>query len=160
MVVTTFQVGVQPPPLHPLTSLPQLGHLATLIGWDALTVEGTPVDVVHPGETVRIRLHWRAEGNSDKPYKGFVHLIASDGKRIAQDDQQPVEGRMPTPLWRPGLHIVDEYELVLPDTITDGVYTLIIGLYNEKTMQRLPVFIKGELVGDSVQLGILEVKSP
>ena len=158
LVVDTLQVGTPPPPLHPLAPPPRLDRLATLIGWDVLAADGTPTGVVRPGDTVRVRLHWRPEESSDRPYKGFVHLIGPDGTLVAQDDQQPLEGILPTTIWRAGQHIVDEYVLTVPTDAPTGEYTLLAGLYDEQSRQRLPVVIGEAPAGDAVQLTTLRVE--
>lgn len=158
LVVDTLQIGTPPPPLRPLTPVPRLDNLAALVGWDLLAVDDTPVEKAHPGETVRVRLHWLAEGSSDRPYKGFVHLVSSNGTLVTQDDQQPLEGILPTTLWRADQHIVDEYTLTVPADVSPGDYTLLAGLYEEQSLQRLPVFVDGKPVGDAVRLGTLRVE--
>ncbi len=160
LVVDILEIGSLPAPRQAFTPPPLFDKLAVLEGWDLITAEGLPLKRTQPGEMVRVRLHWKAQGTSSKPYKGFVHLLSPDGTLVTQDDQQPLEGFLPTPLWRSGLRLIDEYELSLPETLPPGTYTLTTGLYDEETLQRLPVFVEGKLVGDSVVLGTLEVEKP
>jgi hypothetical protein len=71
--------------------------------------------------------------------KVFVHLVDPHGNVLAQYDGYPRSGDYPTSQWIPGELIEDSYPLQLPDNAPPGPYRAFIGLYNERTMTRLPV---------------------
>lgn len=158
LIVDLLEIGTLPAPLQRLAPPPRLGDVAALAGWDLLSDGGEPLRALRPGQTVRVRLHWQALRGSDVAYKGFVHLLAPDGTLVAQDDQQPQEGFLPTPLWREGLSVVDEYTLTVPRGAAAGEYTLLAGLYDESSLQRLPVTLNGDPAGDAVRLGTVRVE--
>ena len=46
---------------------------------------------------------------------------------------------IPTSLWIPGETLVETVALTLPADLPPGDYTLALGLYDENSMERLPV---------------------
>ncbi|MEM7530863.1 MAG: DUF2079 domain-containing protein [Chloroflexota bacterium] len=86
-------------------------------------------------------LTWRTDAPIGLDYSVFAHLLDSEGNKIAQLDWQPYDAvsRLPTSSWIVGQPVVDRQELVLPETISAGVYELIVGLYYWQDGQRLPV---------------------
>jgi hypothetical protein len=50
-----------------------------------------------------------------------------------------LNGLYPTSAWQPGEIVVDEFELPLPDVLAAGEYSLVTGMYDLATGQRLPV---------------------
>ena len=95
------------------------------------------------GEIAQVQLYWRPLQEVDSYGKVFVHLIDEQGRLVAQDDSQPVDNSYPIPLWQPGTIIVDAHTLRLPSELADGVYTLAIGLYDPKSLQRWTVREQG-----------------
>jgi hypothetical protein len=122
-----------PPPAHqPLSPTIAFDNLATLIGYDLDAVNVSPTD------PLTVTLHWRAQRTAERSYVVFVHLVA-EGQIIAQSDQAPNQGARPTTGWLPGEFIADTHVLTLPSETEPGRYTLVIGLYDPATDQRLPV---------------------
>jgi hypothetical protein len=81
----------------------------------------------------RLTLIWRAAGTPTQDYTVFAHVLAADGRLLAQHDAPP---QPPTSTWKPGQLIVDVHELDLP---TDQPFTLTAGMYRADTGERLPV---------------------
>jgi len=107
-------------------------------------LEASVTDAVRsPGrEALRIRLWWGTSARLKEPYTVFVHYLR-DGERIAQDDEQPGHGHLPTSSWRPGDLIMDEHILLgeglytptfVPDPARD---TLRLGMYHGDTLEGL-----------------------
>jgi hypothetical protein len=71
--------------------------------------------------------------------KVFVHLVDSNENILAQFDGQPRAGLYPTSHWIPGEIIKDNYPLPFPTDAPPGPYRVFLGLYNETTLERLPV---------------------
>jgi hypothetical protein len=93
----------------------------------------------------------------DIEYTGFVHLLGPNGALVAQDDQPPRNGFLPTTIWQPDLIISDRYTIVVPLDAETGTYSLVAGMYDLASGERLPVSQDGMLTGDSVLLGRFEV---
>ncbi len=110
------------------------------------TTELVGIQVFTPPEPtgeLTILAYWRAVSTSDTPLKLFVHLIGSTNPATGsplwtQDDQFPQDGRISTAVWSVGDVYRDVYSLPI-STVTPGEYTLVIGLYNPETGERLPV---------------------
>jgi len=86
-------------------------------------------------------------------YTGFVQLLDPNNRVLAQEDHIPQRGAAPTTSWLPGEYVVDQYTLTLPESLPPGPYRLIAGLYDVRTMQRVPVIdAQGQPIGDHVLL--------
>lgn len=83
-----------------------------------------------PGDIVPITFHWLTETELEKRYKVFLHLVDEIGQIAAQRDSEPGGGRAITSTWIPGEIIKDNHGILLPDDLSPGVYSLLIGLYD------------------------------
>lgn len=129
-----------------------LGETVSLVGYNAPTR-------VAPGERVRVTLLWHTRDAVEGDYKVFVHLLSPAGGSAAQDDAKPVYWFYPTPQWQPGDYVRDEHILTLPADLAHGDYTLIVGMYDEATGDRLPVSKAGEILPDGqMVLGLVRVR--
>ncbi len=54
-----------------------------------------------PGANLRVTLLWRADTAVPDSYTAFIHLLAADGRLLAQHDGIPAQGTRPTPTWQP-----------------------------------------------------------
>ena len=88
-------------------------------------------------EELDLTLVWQAQAETETNYRVFVHLFAPDGGVVSQSDGVPAAWTRPTLGWRPGEYIVDEHTLSLPDDPPTGEYTLVAGLYDLATGDRL-----------------------
>ena len=106
-------------------------------GW--IQLEGYALtEQTHSGQEVLIMLAWRSLKAIDYDYHVFVHLLNSDGDKVAQRDGQPVQWMRPTSTWTPKEEIVDRYGMLLPVDLPAGNYTVAVGLYDPMSGQRLP----------------------
>jgi hypothetical protein len=112
-----------------------------------------------PGETVQLTLHWQALGKMTDDYTVFVHLTRPDGQVVSQQDRQPLGGARPTTSWTPGEVVDDPYELAIPVGASPGTYWLKVGMYSQRTMERLPVVEPGRAQAevDSVLVGQIQI---
>ena len=109
--------------------------------------------IFHPGETLFLRLYWRAGGPAQAPYTVFTHLVGPDGRLYAQWDNPPVQGSYPTTDWQAGEMIVDAYSLPIAPDAPPGDYRLWVGMYNPSTGERLSLLDDtGRPVGDHIVL--------
>jgi hypothetical protein len=69
----------------------------------------------------------------------FTHLLDPGGAIRGQKDNPPQGGRYPTPLWDTGEQIEDAYALQVAHGSPPCTYSLAVGMYSPKTMERLPI---------------------
>lgn len=117
---------------HPLWA--NLGNKVALLGYDLKPTH------IQPGETLHLTLYWQALTTMRTSYTVFTHLLDSENKLWAQQDNQPVGGIHPTSAWAEGEIVRDNYSLLVPDNAPKGEYLVEVGLYEWQTGQRLPVF--------------------
>ena len=96
----------------------------------AVTVSAAP----EPTGELTVWLYWQPLGTTDDEYKVFLHLLDANGERTSQHDRFPQAGRIDTQTWDVGRLYRDVY--ALPDVLP-GDYTLIAGLYDPQTGERL-----------------------
>lgn len=116
------------------TPLATFGDVAELVD---VRVFNTPQPT---GELVMLA-YWRPLSQTDTPLKGFVHLLgkfnpATGGPVWTQDDHEPLP--TPTTNWQVGTLYRDVYTLPGAANVPPGEYTLLIGLYDAQTGQRIP----------------------
>jgi hypothetical protein len=111
---------------------------------------------LRPGEenSFSLQLWWQALAVTDTDYTVFVQVLDAAGNIVSQADGVPVAGRYPTSAWEPGETIVDSREVQMPAGLSEGEYTLIVGLYDPTDGRRLPL---AEREADFFQLGALRV---
>jgi len=115
--------------------------------------------IVHPGTTVQVDLFWQSKAPMTTDYTVFVHIIDSEsGRLVAQHDGQPVNGERPTSTWKYDEVVLDTHQITIPHDLPIGVYEVRTGMYELRTMKRLPVQGKdGMIQGDFLLLGWLRV---
>jgi hypothetical protein len=105
-----------------------------------------------PGGTLELTLYWQALREMETSYKAFLQLVGAAGV-LVQVDAVPDDWQRPTTGWVVGEVVADPYVLAIPEDAPAGNYTLIAGLYEEATMQRLRVLDdQGRMVADHVVL--------
>jgi hypothetical protein len=110
------------------------------------TTELAEVQVFMPPEPtgeLTLWAYWRPISTTESPLKIFVHLIgptnpATGTPLWTQDDQFPQDGRISTTEWVVGDIYRDVYTLPV-SAVPPGDYSLVIGLYDPQTGERLPV---------------------
>jgi len=125
----------------------RMGDLIELVGYRVETPK------VQPGETVRVTLYWRALTTSPPARTVFVHLIDEQGTLRGQQDNPPVFGTQPLPLWTTGDEVRDPYAFQVAADAPPGSYAIAVGLYDPATGARLPVTgPDGTPLGDHILL--------
>ncbi len=127
--------------LSPALSLQALTPLNIRLGSDIrLTGYWLDEETSQPGEILPIVLRWQAENQPSADFTVFIHLLGPDGSLISQSDAYPTWiTPLPTSRWHPQQPLLDRHTLNLPSDLTNGLYTLQLGLYHATTLERLPL---------------------
>lgn len=110
------------------------------------------------GETVHLNLYYQRLNQIEKDYTVSTQLLgpynpATSGPLWAQDDSEPCRRFYPTSAWDEGEIVRDQYTISIPAETPPGDYTLIMGFYDWRTLERLPVLdAAGQVVADHVVL--------
>jgi len=134
---------------HPVGA--RLGSQVELLGYDLEPVR------VRAGDALSLTLVWRCREPIEIAYTVFTHLLDAGSQVRGQKDNPPVRGTYPTTLWVPGEIVVDPYQIPVAADTAPGKYTIEVGLYDPRTMQRLPVYDPAGALGDRVLLARVEV---
>ncbi len=102
-------------------------------------------DLQTGSDVIRLATYWQLLHATAEDFTIFVHLLDENGVLIAQQDAQPQGGRYPTSIWDVGEVVMDE--AVLSFSADAQPAEIIIGLYHQATLERLPLV--GEVVGDT-----------
>lgn len=86
-----------------------------------------------------VSLYWEALSSMTEDYSLFIHVMDSQGGRLAQWDGPPLGPYLPTSQWGPGVRLRGNYGLTVPAEMISGGYRLEVGLYDWKTLERLSV---------------------
>ena len=126
----------EPHPQFPLEA--HIGQGIRLLGYDLNRRAGSSITA---GQPLSLTLYFQRIGTVDRSYTVFVHLLASDGRLVAQDDRPPLGGRYPTDRLRADEWIADEFAMPLDADLPAGAYRIEIGMYVRETLERLPVMV-------------------
>ena len=130
VLVTPLAVG---PSTRQFTVPPVQNEVGATLGADIrLAGFNTQVDPDH----LTVELVWQAQGTPAADAKVFVHLLDSAGAIVAQSDALPA-GNAHANAWVAGEVSVDPHTLQLPADLPPGEYTLLAGMYDPLTGQRL-----------------------
>lgn len=140
------------------------------------------------GGQAQVTAYWETLRPPDANYKVFLHLVDAQGSTVQSFDHYPFElreefgirhynlnprylttrklpgnypytGLIPTKLWLPGHTLKETHSITLPPGLPPGRYTLQMGMYDEGSMARLPVFAAGhEADLGFVPLGSVELR--
>jgi hypothetical protein len=90
--------------------------------------------VAQRGQPLALRLVWETRAAPPADYALFAHLLAPDGRRLAQVDLP-----LPTQSWVAGRYQATELPIGIPADAPPGVYRLAIGVYDPASGARLPL---------------------
>lgn len=94
--------------------------------------------VLAPGDSLRVRLYWHCKEPVNVSYTAFVQLVDAQNTIRGQLDSLPQGGFRPTDTWKAGDTIPDDHTFQIAADAPPGEYTLLVGLYDLTTMERLP----------------------
>ena len=109
----------------------------TFPGVGRLVRAAIPEGPIQAGQPFAVRLLWEALHTPEIAYTVFVHLRAPDGTIIAQSDRQPADGVRPTTGWIAGEYVQDAHRLTFNDAGYRGAASLVVGLYDPATGERV-----------------------
>jgi hypothetical protein len=130
----------------------ELGYAVRLLGFDLAPQN------LSPGSPVELTLYWESVQPVEAHYKVFVHLADETERIWGQHDLYPVGSMAPTFLWEPGDVVRDEHAFSVAPGAPPGTVRLMVGMYDETTMDRLPVVQGPDAGGGRVLLAELAVK--
>ena len=115
-----------------------------LVGYDLAPVQE---------KALTVTLYWDVLQPINQDVVVFVHLTNEAGWIAAQIDAVPMQGYWPTSHWQTGDRLADRYRLTLPDDLSEGEYTLRVGMYDPNTLERLSVSTtQHPIIDNAVQL--------
>jgi hypothetical protein len=123
-------------PSHPVEA--SFGSAIDLVGYDA--------DV--RGDALSLTFYWRDRMPVRTSYTAFVHVVDASGRIVAQGDGPPRDGAYPTTAWDTGETVTDARTLSLAN-VPPGTYEVVMGLYDQRTGERLTSTASGLTVADN-----------
>jgi hypothetical protein len=82
---------------------------------------------VREGDTLTITPSWDVQADQLGGRLCFIHVLAADGRRVAQIDAPLDQGMFPT--WRAGQQFDSPFPLALPKDLPPGEYRVVMGVY-------------------------------
>jgi hypothetical protein len=131
-ITTPRRLFALPDTAQPLKS--GVGEQIELLGYQ-LVPEAPSLD-----EALRVRLYWQAADDVAVDYTVFTHLVDEAETIVAQHDGQPDGGRYPTSHWLQGEVVEDEHPLMPAPGFALGDYTVVVGMYELESGERLPAY--------------------
>jgi len=110
---------------------------------------------VSPGDTVRVKLQWRATERLVENFGVFVHLTDAAGNIVAQADTQPQ-----TKNWRAGESVNDAHDLEIAPEAPAGRYAVKVGLFRPGTERVMPLSENGQVVNELAPLTLVVAPEP
>jgi hypothetical protein len=162
VTIPTNQIPPLPLIIHPApVTLPEHIEATQPLVGQAIRLRGSqlPQTEVAAGDWLRFTLVWQAEQLLDTDLTVFTQLLGPDGQVWGQHDNQPKGGWYGTSLWLPGKPVTDDYVFQIDPAAPAGEYRLIAGMYDNTTLQRLPVQTAGGASGDFVEIGTVRVSN-
>ena len=113
--------------------------IANANGVSAITAQGTTRIDITPltDEPLGVTLWWKAMSELHVNYSVFAQVLDSGGQLVDQDDGFPSNGKRPTSGWVANEFIEDGHVLSKINELPKGRYTLVVGMYDSSTGQRL-----------------------
>jgi hypothetical protein len=127
-----------------------LGDVAQLIGYDL------PETTTQAGQSFPLKIYWRALSETSTSYTVFIHVVGPDGIIRGQWDSVPGAGALPTTGWVTGEVVSDQYVVPMAPNAPSWQYTILVGMYDPWTGQRL--LVEGPSARDSISLGMMKVE--
>lgn len=118
------------------TALPNIVPVAKFDNGFALVKVEMPESAA-PGEALALRFDWFTDKLGREDHVQFLHLRHESSGNWLVFDQQPLGARLPTRLWYPGLLDSETWQIMLPDDLAPGRYSVFTGLYRTRDQTRV-----------------------
>ncbi len=140
-----FNIGaIQHNAPEPDSSLAEWADTVRLVTATIESEAGVPV----------LNLDWWLGGSMEPDVTAFVHVQDANGQVVAQADGDLIGGYVPIGMWQNHDRVRERRPLIMPDDLPRGTYTVVIGLYNRATQQRLaPAQISLPLKDNAIRVG-------
>jgi hypothetical protein len=79
-------------------------------------------------DTLELGLYWRARAKPQEDYVVKTQLCDSAGRVVFEETSRPAQGAYPTTEWNAGEVLLDWHDWRIPDSLSDGAYTLKVSL--------------------------------
>jgi len=111
------------------------------------------------GDWLRFTLAWRAWRQPiQQDVTVFTQLVGPDGGVWGQQDNPPRGGWYPVSLWQPGQVVLDDFAFAVNPDAPPGDYQLVVGLYDSRTIQRLPARLAAGTETDAVAVSPVTIR--
>jgi len=113
---------------------------------------------VTPGGYVDVELQMRAIRPPTRNYTLFMQIIGANDRMIGQRDRSPACDGEETSEWNEGTVVTSRFRIPIFADAPDGQFPLMMGMYETISQKRAPIYsADGAVIGDSVQIGIVEI---
>jgi hypothetical protein len=130
-----------------VTTDASLERFGKLVGYDLADTRAAP------GDALDLTLYWQPTETTGERLTVFVHLLDEQGVIVGQSDSEPAGGSRPTSSWLPGEFIADQHSVRVQSNALLGPATLLVGLYDPTTGQRVSwIDAAGQITGDAQRL--------
>ena len=111
------------------------------------------------GEMLPLHLRWKRTAAAPPNLSRFVHVLDAAGNKVAQMDGQVTDafGPLPAASWPENMPVDDLMMIDLPVALAPGDYTVLAGLYDWQTGERLPAAGTSARPDGAAQLGTIRI---
>lgn len=151
-----------PPQAEPEAAAPVLLPLDVRFGND-LELLGFALepDTVAPGESVTLRLRWRALRPTPGYRSIFIHLLGEGERIVAQRDTFPGHGLLPSTHLAAGTTWEERHLLAIPPVaLAPDELTVAVGVYETATGSRLPTIGGSSSSDGTMRFGTIALNAP
>jgi hypothetical protein len=111
------------------------------------------------GGSLPLRLQWQRTAAAPPNLSRFVHVLDAAGNKVAQVDGLVTDafGPLPVASWPEQALVEDLMMIELAAALPPGEYTLVAGLYDWQSGERLPAVGMSARPDGSAQLGTIQI---
>jgi hypothetical protein len=121
-------------------------------------IELSPPGPLHPGQTLKVTLHFLAAQPLVEDDMVKVGLIGPNYAWKVESNSVPEGGAIPTLKWIKGSRLTDRHTLTIPANAAPGSAQLILALYDSFTQRDLPILDpRLTSFGSAIPLGTIEI---
>ena len=104
-------------------------------------LEGVSVEqeLVHPGDFLRIWLHWQAATASQEDLRALGQVVGPNGRVVAKEDDQIGPRKHFLSRWRPGDRRVDEMRIRIGPSTAVGEYGVVVAVLRPDNETTVPI---------------------